>query len=115
MADANEVLDLYTSVVVVGTEKVLANRLDSGIDSVKSDAAHTRRLVGLQGATANTGYIIGRLDQRPVITLDMATLNGCDQIVPLDIEIPTGQELTFHAQSSSGTAAIGLTAHIIAS
>lgn len=110
--DASEILDLSTTVVVVGTEKLLVNRLDSGMVSVKSSAEHPRRLVGLQAATANTGYLIGRIDQTPVITVDMALANGLDQVIPMDIPIPDGQELRFYAQSSSGTAAVAVVAHI---
>lgn len=110
--DANELIELSTTVVVVGTEKALINRLDSGTVGVKSTAAVARRLVGIQAATANTGYIIGRIDQRPVITLDMALGNGLDQIIPCDILIAVGQSLTFTAQSASGTAAVAVQCHV---
>lgn len=110
--DANELIELSTTVVVVGTEKALVNRLDSGTVGVKSTESTRRRLVGIQAATANTGYIIGRIDQRPVITLDMALANGLDQIIPCDIPIAVGQSLTFAAQSSSGTAAVGVQCHV---
>lgn len=110
--DANELLELSTTVVVVGTEKALINRLDSGTVGVKSTAEKVRRLVGLQASTANTGYVIGRIDQAPVITLDMALANGLDQVIPCDIPIAVGQSLTFAAQSSSGTAAVSVQCHI---
>lgn len=110
--DANELLELSTTVVVVGTEKLLANRLDSGIEGVKSTELRTRRLVGLQIATANTGYVVGRIEQTPVILADMALCQGLDQVIPLDIPIPVGAELRFHAQSSSGTAAVAVQCHI---
>jgi len=109
--DANEVIDFYTSVMVVGTEKKPACRLDSGIDSVKSHAAATRTLVGLQCSCANTGILIGRIDQLPVITADLALLTALTQIVPMDIAIPVGQELVFHILSSTGTAAATVVAH----
>lgn len=110
--DANEIIDLYTSVVVVGTEKQLVNRLDSGIDAVKATADTPRRLVGLQGTTANTGYIIGRVEQLPVVTIDMALLTALDQVVPMDIPLAAGQELKFYAQSAVGTAAVTIVAHV---
>lgn len=111
--DANEIIDLYASVVVVGTERQLVNRLDSGIDCVKATADTPRRLVGLQGATANTGYVVGRVEQLPVVTVDMALLNGLDQVVPMDIPLAAGQELKFYAQSAVGTAAVALVAHVV--
>lgn len=110
--DANELLELSTTVVVVGTEKALVNRLDSGMVGVRSTEAARRRLVGLQLGTANTGYVIGRIEQTPVITLDMALGNGLDQIIPMDVTIAVGQTLTFHAQSSVGTAAVSLQCHV---
>jgi len=110
--DANELLDLSLAACVVSTEGKLANRLDSALDSVRSGSATSRRLVGLQVACANTGILIGRLGQRPVITLDMGLANGLDQVIPLDIAIPVGQELTFHALSSAGTAICSAVAHI---
>lgn len=109
---ANELLDLYASSVVANTEKQLACRLDSSITGVKSAEGATRRLVGLQAATGNTGYIIGRLDQVPLVTLDMALANGLDQVVELDIPIPVGQQLSFFALSTVGTAAVALVAHV---
>lgn len=109
--DGNELIDFYTSVMVVDTEKKLASRLDSGIDSVKSHAAATRTLVGLQCSCANTGILIGRIDQLPVITADLALLTALTQVVPLDIAIPVGQELTFTVLSSTGTAAAYVVAH----
>lgn len=112
MADANELLELSTTVVVVGTEKALVNRLDAGTVGVKSTEATRRRLVGLQLSTANTGYVIGRIDQAPVITLDMALGHALDQVIPCDIPIAVGQSLTFTAQSSSGTAAVAVQCHI---
>ena len=108
--DANELLDLYTSVVAVGTEKALVNRLDTGITGVKSTATATRRVVGIIGRCANTGYIVGRIDQTPVITVDMSSLNAQTVPIPLDIAVPVGSELKFKAQSSSGTAAVYMTA-----
>lgn len=110
--DATELLELSTSVVVVGTEKALVNRLDAGIVGVKSTEATQRRLVGLQIGTANTGYVVGRIEQTPIILADMALCQGLDQVIPLDIAIPIGAELRFHAQSSSGTAAVAVLCHI---
>lgn len=108
--DANEAIDLYTSVVVVGTEKPLVGRLDAGVTGVKSTETTSRRLVGLIGRTANTGYVVGRIDQTPVITLDMASMNGQTAPIALDIPIAVGQELKFAAQSGSGTALVAVTA-----
>lgn len=110
--DANELIELSTTVVVVGTEKALVNRLDSGTTGIRSTGAVARRLVGLQVATANTGYVVGRIDQKPVITVDMALGNGLDQIIPCDIPIAVGQSLTFTAQSASGTAAVAVQCHV---
>lgn len=112
MADAAELLDLHVAACVADSDVKLANRLDSALDSVKSDAVHTRRLVGLQVACANTGYVVGRLAGAPVVTIDMALANGLDQVIPLDIPIPVGQELVFHAHSTTGTAACTAVAHI---
>lgn len=109
---ANELIDLRISACVVGTEGALVNRLDTGTTGVKSSEAVKRRLVGLQIACANTGYVVGRIDQQPVVTIDMALANGLDQVIPLDIDIPVGQELKFAAQSSSGTAACAAVAHV---
>lgn len=110
--DANELIELSTGVVVVGTAKPLINRLDSGCVGIRSTAAVARRLVGLQASTGNTGYIVGRIDQKPVITLDMALANALDQITPTDIPVAVGQSLTFTALSTSGTAAVYLQCHV---
>ena len=110
--DASEVLDLCAAACVANSDVLLANRLDTSIDSVRSDAATTRRVVGLQAATANTGYFVGRLDGKPIITLDMGLANGLDQVIPLDIPIPVGQELSIHAHSTSGTAIATVAVHI---
>lgn len=110
--DANELIELSTGVVVANTEKALVNRLDSGCVGIRSTAAVSRRLVGLQAATGNTGWIVGRIDQKPVITLDMALGNGLDQIIPCDIPIAVGQSLTFGALSTTGTAAVYLQCHV---
>jgi len=108
----NEAIDLYTSVMVVGTEKPLLNRLDTSIDGIKSNAETQRKIVGLMGRCANTGYIVGRVDGKPVATIDMATLNAMTSILPLEIDVPQGQSCTWMCQSSSGTAAAQLTVFI---
>jgi len=101
--DAHEVIDLYVSPMVVGTEAKLANRLDSAVASIRSSEALKRRIVGLMGWCANAGIFIGRLDQKPVITISFSALTGQLVIIPLDIPIPVGQEVTFAALSTSGT------------
>ena len=105
----NRILDLYTSTVTTGTEKALTNRLDVSVDSLKSTDEIRRTLRGIMGATSNTGFVVMRLDQLPVITIDMATLNAAAQPIEVEIEVPPGRELTVGALSTNGTGAVAVT------
>lgn len=104
----NRILDLYAASVTQNTEKALTNRLDSSVDSLKSTDEIRRTLRGIMGSTGNTGYLVFRLDQLPVVTIDMATLNAALAPIEVEIEVPPGRELTVGALSTSGTGAVAV-------
>lgn len=102
--EANEIVEMTAAAMSTTAEVDYANRLDTSVNSLPSHSPVKRTLVGIAGRTANLGSIIGRIDQKPVITLDMATLNAHTGIWPCAIPIPEGQQLTFAGKSTSGTA-----------
>jgi len=101
--------DLYDAAAVVGTEQPLLGRLDSAVTGVTSTTDEHKRVTGINGVCANTGYLIGRLSGVTKFVIGIATLNGLNQFAPLDIDVPVGQTLSVNEQSSAGIGACEVT------
>jgi hypothetical protein len=110
--DANEIIDFAVAAVSATVETTLANRLDPSITTIKSTKDTHRRLIGLLGRCANTGTLVMRLEGKPTITLDLDMLNDAVVPIPVDIDIPEGEELTLASKSTSGTAAMQVAAFV---
>ena len=102
LSDVNEVIDLYNGTLSTTAAVALANRRDSNLIA-NSGGGIKRRLVGLVGRCGATGHLVVLLDQRPIFTCDLATLNGLTVPVEIVAEIPDGQQLSVSAVSTSGT------------
>jgi len=101
-------LDLHTTVVVVGTLKQLVNRRDSAVTGVSAKDGKARRVKGVIGRTANTGYFLGLLDGEDVFSANGLIINAFTEMIPVDIAVPAGMELGFYFMSESGTALVSL-------
>jgi hypothetical protein len=102
--------DLYDAAAVANVEQQLLGRLDPGVQGITSTESEKKRVTGLIGRCANTGYLIGRVGGQTLFTIDLAILNVLVWLLPLNIEVPVGQTLGLFEMSTSGTAACSVTA-----
>lgn len=101
--------DLYDAAAVVGTEQALVGRLDSSVLGVASTPDEVKKVTGIMGRCGNTGYLVGRLAGKTIVTMDLAVLNALTEFAPLEIAVPPGQTFALGEMSSSGTAACSAT------
>jgi len=102
-------LDLYAAATVQNTNTKLANRRDTAVDGVSAKDGKARRVKGVIGRATQAGYCVGLLEGEDVFTADGAILNAFTEMIPLDIPVPAGSQLTFYYYNTAGTAAASLT------
>lgn len=90
-----EYLELFTADPTINVETQLANRLDPSMDALRGTTAAPKRVTGIasQKKTASTGYLILRKSGVTVATIDLRTLHYMTGVIPLDIELPSAEEL----------------------
>ncbi len=96
------VIEFAVTAVAAALTKLVC-RLQSG-HTAKSDETTKRTCTGIVLRCGSTvGYIALYLDQDPVALFDLAGCGALTSVLPLNIPIPVGQELTPYVYSSSGT------------
>jgi hypothetical protein len=109
MANRQTLLDLHVAACVLNTATKLVNRRDSGVSSVSAKDGVPRRVKGVIGRTADAGYFLGLLDGEDVFSANGVILNAFTQMIPVDIGVPAGKELSFYYVDTAGTALATLT------
>ena len=96
--------DLHDAAAAVDSEQQLKGRLDSAVDGITSTDTEHKRVTGIMGKCANSGYLILRLAGLIKSTFDLTVLNALSGFAALDIEVPVGQTLAVYELSTTGTA-----------
>jgi len=99
----DELIDL-SATAVAGADVNLVWRRDTAVLGVKSDATTKRRLVGLLCTCGTTtGYLVGLLDGRPVLSADLVLLTAFPNVLDVNIDVPLGSVLALYVHSLVGT------------
>jgi hypothetical protein len=110
LSDVNEVIDLYAAALSTSVVTTLANRRDSAV-KVNSGGGIRRTLLGVKAAWGGTaGHLVILLDQKPVFTADLPSLNALAVPLEIVVPVPDGQELSFQGVSTNGTNACAVVA-----
>lgn len=102
-------MDFYAASVVAGTEKALANRVDSALVSLNGSAVAANGVTGIAGHTSNDGYVVLYLNGVPIISIGAEVLNAQEDFVVLDITLSPGDVLGVSHKSPSNTGAVAVT------
>jgi len=102
-------LDLHIAACVLNTPTKLVNRRDSAVDGVSALDGKARRIKGVIGRTAEAGYFLGLMDGEQVFTANGVIINAFTQMIPVDIPVPVGTQVTFYYVDTAGTALATLT------
>jgi len=89
-------LELFTADPTVSVETQLVNRLDTSIDELIGTTAEKKRVTGIAShkKTASTGYLIIRKNGVTVTTLDLRSLHGMTDVIPLDLLLEAADHLS---------------------
>ncbi len=102
-----EYTEFYSVTPAAAGETQLANRLDTSQDCLRGTKADPKRVTGLEFnmVTDGAGYIVLRKNGITVATLDGYAVEALIGLLPLDIELDSGDELTVFWNDVASTAA----------